>query len=76
MQDREDGYRPPPRRRRGGGKWSGRGGRRLRNEGWRDSREQHRGRQEETRLSYRELEELLDDPADDSTTIAGGEAEA
>jgi hypothetical protein len=48
----------------------------LRNEGWRDSREQHRGRQEETRLSYRELEELLDDPADDSTTIAGGEAEA
>jgi len=58
--DRDDTFRPTPRRQYGG-KWKGRGGRRLQNEGRRDSREQNRGGRERLGLRDREVARLLED---------------
>lgn len=63
--DRDDTFRPAPRR-QFGGKWKGRGQRRLRNEGRRDSREQDRGGRRKLGLRDREVVQLLEDwPAED-----------
>jgi hypothetical protein len=59
-QDHDDTYRPAPHHLRGaGGKWKGRGGRRLRNEGRRDDREQDRGGKSDMHLAPRDLDRLL-----------------
>jgi len=56
--ERDDRPSPEPRRQYGG-KWKGRGGRRLRNEGRREEREQNRGGKEKVHLTPRDLERLL-----------------
>ncbi len=68
--DHDDTIRPAPRRQIGG-KWKGRGQRRPRNEGRRDSREQDRGGRERLSLRDREVAQLLEDWVEDDTTARG-----